>query len=338
MTFPWLAAVTELTNSFKLSCAHQTFCHPACVRRQTRAARRLMEAVRGMYGEKRERVEDMFTTSMEAEEEARKQKRQRKSESASTSPEHRRENHRERGQDQDTADTDRDDMKDGSKTAHSNPAFLKYLQLKVKYRLMLMTDPPVSIMQVKGLFHAPLSVVNKSSCIISDSLLESVLETCWRLLLHSSTDTAGCSAAVLVVASVKTPQRTVAILNRDLSDPAPDVRINACLKIQILWRSRYQIWPRLEENGQINMKIIPSQIEFTLPSPKIGIENLPVVDPPWMPKLKTKVENLTDIRRRGHVSRRKVVTPVRVLFPDDHLSHAVSEEAADGASAECSLR
>ena len=62
---------------------------------------------------------------------------------------------------------------------------------------------------------------------------------------------------------------------------------------------RYQIWPRLEENGQINMKVTPSQIEFTLPSPKIGIENLPVVDPPWMPKLKTKVENL-DIRRRGH--------------------------------------
>ena len=40
------------------------------------------------------------------------------------------------------------------------------------------------------------------------------------------------------------------------------------------------------------------QIEFTLPSPTIGIENLPAVDPPWMPKFETKVENL-DIRRRG---------------------------------------
>ena len=43
---------------------------------------------------------------------------------------------------------------------------------------------------------------------------------------------------------------------------------------------------------------IKPQIEFTLPSPTIGIENLPVVDPPWMPKFETKVENL-DIRRRG---------------------------------------
>jgi hypothetical protein len=63
---------------------------------------------------------------------------------------------------------------------------------------------------------------------------------------------------------------------------------------------RYQVWSGLEENGQINMKVTPSQIEFILPSPKIGIENLSVVDPPWMPKLKTEVENL-NIRRRGQV-------------------------------------
>lgn len=111
----------------------------------------------------------------------------------------------------------------------------------------------------------------------------------------------GCCAAVLVVASVRTPQATSSLLTRDLHDPNPQVRVNAILKIQVLWKFRYQIWQRLEENGQINMKVTPSQIEFTLPSPKIGIENLPVVDPPWMPKLKTKVENL-DIRRRGHVS------------------------------------
>ena len=275
VTFPWLTAVAQLTNSFNPHCSHQTFCHPACVRRQSRAARRLMEAVRSMYGERRDRLEDMFTTGLEGEEDSRKQKRPRKSESASTSPEHRR-----TGQAEELADSELE--QEENKMTESNPAFLKYLQLKVK-----------------GLFHAPLSVINKSSCIISDSLLESVLETCWRLLLHPSTDTRGCCAAVLVVASVKTPQRTVAILHRDLTDPAPHVRINACLKIEILWRFRYQIWPRLEENGQINMKVVPSQIEFTLPSPKIGIENLPVVDPPWMPKLKTKVENL-DIRRRGH--------------------------------------
>ena len=90
VTFPWLTAVAQLTNSFNPHCSHQTFCHPACVRRQSRAARRLMEAVRSMYGERRDRLEDMFTTGLEGEEDSRKQKRPRKSESASTSPEHRR--------------------------------------------------------------------------------------------------------------------------------------------------------------------------------------------------------------------------------------------------------
>lgn len=112
-----------------MSCTHQTFCHPACVKRQTRSARRLMEAVRAMYGERRERVEDMFTTRMETEEEARKQKRQRKSESLSTSPEHRRE--KERAGQEDTADNEKDELEDGQKENQTNNAFLKYLQLKV---------------------------------------------------------------------------------------------------------------------------------------------------------------------------------------------------------------
>ena len=88
-----------------------------------------------MYGEKRERVEDMFTTRMETEEEARKQKRQRKSESASTSPEHRRERDyvlpHLRGGQEDNMDTDRDDREDINKMNQTNQAFLKYLQLKV---------------------------------------------------------------------------------------------------------------------------------------------------------------------------------------------------------------
>jgi hypothetical protein len=54
------------------------------------------------------------------------------------------------------------------------------------------------------------------------------------------------------------------------------------------------VWQRLEENCQISMKVVPSQIEFTLPSPKLGIECLPVVDPPWLPKIKTKINTIHD--------------------------------------------
>ena len=47
------------------------------------------------------------------------------------------------------------------------------------------------------------------------------------------------------------------------------------------------------------MKVIPSQIEFTLPSPKLGIESIPVIDPPWTPKTKTKINST--IHEKGQV-------------------------------------
>ena len=58
----------------------------------------------------------------------------------------------------------------------------------------------------------------------------------------------------------------------------------------------------MEEGAQVSFKVPPPGIEFTLPSPKIGIESLPVVDPPWMPQVKTKVEEVTAISQETHVS------------------------------------
>lgn len=55
---------------------------------------------------------------------------------------------------------------------------------------------------------------------------------------------------------------------------------------------RYQVWPRMEESAHILFKVPPPGIEFTLPSPKIGIESLEVVDSPWELLVKTKVEEV----------------------------------------------
>ena len=56
---PWIKPITELINSFNLNCTHQGFCHPACFKRQNRAAKRLTRALREMYGEKVEYIEEM---------------------------------------------------------------------------------------------------------------------------------------------------------------------------------------------------------------------------------------------------------------------------------------
>ena len=68
-----------------------------------------------------------------------------------------------------------------------------------------------------------------------------------------------------------------------------------------MWKLRYQVWPRMEEGAHVTFKVPPPGIEFTLPSPKIGIESLPVVDPPWVPQIQTKVEEVT-ISQESHVN------------------------------------
>lgn len=49
------------------------------------------------------------------------------------------------------------------------------------------------------------------------------------------------------------------------------------------------------------MKVVPSQIEFTLPSPKLGIENTLVIDSPWETKIKTKINNTIHERNQVRV-------------------------------------
>lgn len=41
------------------------------------------------------------------------------------------------------------------------------------------------------------------------------------------------------------------------------------------------------------LKVPPPGIDFTLPSPPIGQSQCAVVDPPWMPHVKNKVEELS---------------------------------------------
>ena len=49
----------------------------------------------------------------------------------------------------------------------------------------------------------------------------------------------------------------------------------------------------MEANAHNLLKVSPPCIEFILPSPPIGTQFLQPVDPPWMPKAKTKVEEVT---------------------------------------------
>ena len=52
---------------------------------------------------------------------------------------------------------------------------------------------------------------------------------------------------------------------------------------------------RFYEWSMLDVQLPPPSIDFTLPSPTIGLPkaSLSVVDPPWLPHLKTKIEEVT---------------------------------------------
>lgn len=69
----------------------------------------------------------------------------------------------------------------------------------------------------------------------------------------------------------------------------------------------------MEEGAHLLFKVPPPGIEFTLPSPKIGIESLDVVDSPWELLVKTKVEEVT-INQERHVCYILTVSVLNLIY------------------------
>lgn len=166
-------------------------------------------------------------------------------------------------------------------------------------------EPPVILKyiktQVKEAFHAPIATLVKGAVVMSEDLFVDVLPVAWELLLEANQEVAASAASLFIIAAVRAPNQASELMHHGLQHSNSAIRINAILKFQVLWKLRYQVWPRMEEAAHVTFKVPPPGIEFTLPSPKIGIESLPVVDPPWMPQVKTKVEEVT-INQERHVS------------------------------------
>ncbi|XP_043466068.1 protein unc-80 homolog isoform X3 [Leptopilina heterotoma] len=314
--FPWMRVMVQTMNVMNFYCSHQYFCHPFCHRRQMRACSRLIQSVRKIYGEKFGvlNVNDMFDTEMEKKENGKKEKRSRKisdQTSGQISPKRKDSLGRKykidknldgsqsgrltgvtRDSSKDLADQDSErgaeaskiigpEMEEDNEMDKEPSPILKYVQT-----------------QVKNAFHAPLATLVKGAVVMSDDLFVDVLPVAWELLLESNQEVCASAASVFIVAAVRAPNQASELMHQGLQHNNTSIRINSILRFQVLWKLRYQVWPRMEEAAHVTFKVPPPGIEFTLPSPKIGIESLPVVDPPWMPQVKTKVEEVTISQER----------------------------------------
>ncbi|KAF7271721.1 hypothetical protein GWI33_015431 [Rhynchophorus ferrugineus] len=306
---PWLKVMVQISNNMYFFCNHQNYCHPFCHRRVMRGCSRLVKAARKIYGEEFGVIDDKFVSESEVKKKGhKKEKNNRKvsdQTSSQVSPIRRKDSVGKKdkidrnldgsqasklaSKDSSRDIADSDGGNGSSKNANDGkpteiPAILKYIQT-----------------QVKDAFHAPFAALLKGAVILTEENFSDIVPVAWELLLEMNQEVAAAAASLFILGAVKTPSQVTEIMQHGLTNSDPAVRINAILRFQVLWKMRFQVWPRMEENAHAVFKIPPPGIEFTLPSPKIGIESLDVVDSPWELLVKTKVEEVT-INQERHRS------------------------------------
>lgn len=146
---------------------------------------------------------------------------------------------------------------------------------------------------VKSLFHNPMSLLLKGALVLQPHMFVELLVLSWELLTESDQHVATTAAAGFIVSAVRSPEYATELLNKELTADEPLQRIRAINKFYLIWKARYQCWPRMEEGAHAFFKVPPPSIEFTLPSPKIALDTQPVTDPPWLPQTKVKVDEMT---------------------------------------------
>lgn len=133
----------------------------------------------------------------------------------------------------------------------------------------------------------------KGTLILPQHNFGDIFELTWELLLERDQHIATTAAVAFILSAMKCPERAIEIFEQELHHEEPSRRLNAINKFYVIWRARYQCWPRLEEGAHLYLKIPPPAIEFTLPSPKIALDSAPIIDSAFVPQIKSKVEEVT---------------------------------------------
>ncbi|KAG7310085.1 hypothetical protein JYU34_004625 [Plutella xylostella] len=274
--FPWLKVMVKFLNSFNYVCCHQNFCHPYCFRRNMRASARLMKSVQKIYGV--QFGPELDTPPAETTRGSARSRRQ---------PSHDRSVIETAGLAYKAAGVEHTLPPTAETPPITRPGAIPYPP----------TEPPAILKYIKGqvqdAYHTPLATLIKGATIMSEDMFAESAPVAWQLLLESDRELCASAASLFILCAVKSPVTATEIMHNDLKHTDPTVRINAILRFQVMWKLRYQVWPRMEEGASMTFKVPPPGIEFTLPSPKIGIESLAVVDPPWSPQVKDKDMEMT---------------------------------------------
>ncbi|XP_006022347.1 protein unc-80 homolog [Alligator sinensis] len=249
----WLHVMILLCNQQSFICTHIDYCHPHCYLHHSRSCARLVRAIKLLYGDTVDSLRESNTLNSVAR--GKKQK-ECSDKSCLRTPSLKKR----------VIDINLEGKKDSG--------MLKYIRH-----------------QVMSLSPAPLSLLIKAAPILTEEMYGDIQPAAWELLLSVDEHMAGAAAAMFLLCAVKVPEAVSDMLMSEFHHPETVQRLNAILKFHTLWRFRYQVWPRMEEGAQQIFKIPPPSINFTLPSPVLGMPSVPMFDPPWVPQCSGSVQD-----------------------------------------------
>ncbi|XP_078578406.1 protein unc-80 homolog isoform X2 [Branchiostoma floridae x Branchiostoma japonicum] len=286
---PWIDVIVQVANTSNFICEHKGFCHPDCYHRQQRSCLRLAKAVHTVYGAGM----DIRCRDEDTEQEMPSSMSVGRSSGVQGVPVER------------LAACHRYGWSDLAKSATSSDnGMLKYLQT-----------------QVLNPSQCALTTLVKAATVLVDDTFCDILPVAWELLLDSNQHVAKSAATLMLLSSVKIPEHVIELYVRELHHTDPTQRINAIKRWQILWNSRYHVWPSMEEGACF--KIPPPNIDFTQPSPPMGLGGCTVADPPWMAHCTMWDENITDDGQKRMFA---AAATSRTAQQDAHLHQVLLEE------------
>ncbi|XP_022101911.1 protein unc-80 homolog isoform X3 [Acanthaster planci] len=290
---PWIPIIVEIASKTNFICNHQRCCHPNCFERQKRNCYRLMKAVRYICGEDsilRPRDDDMDERMRRLD---GKGKRKESGQGHSTLR-----SFRELRRESTSSTLDRQvsvfrhqvaasTSRTNSAVALTSGSFPMELEWPKKE-----DSPQLKYLKTQAMFlwHSPLSLLTKAAPILTEDLFADILTLAWELLLDSSQQLAGSTAAMVLICAVKIPDTVTKLIAGEMHHQEAGQRADAIQRFAVLWRFRHQVWPRMEDKASLIFRVPPPNIDFTVPSPTIGVANIAVIDPPWMPVTTSDLE------------------------------------------------
>lgn len=324
--FPWIKVLIRMTNSFDMDCTHEGYCTANCIQRVYRQSQRLCESLTELYGygrkgkkvDRRKLLEEKWNAqqlSMRRSVHSRQSAAVPRRESAMVGqPEfaskaikallmekmmQEKEKEKEKEKEEKEAakkssvEQEEEEIPPEDEPEDVNKPMLDYLNS-----------------MVLKLMHAPLSAILKSCLLLNNEQFKQMIDVSWKLLLHQDPHVVVSAASIFIVACVRRSEDTLSVMKKAFDSADPTERTSAIRRFYTLWRNRFHAWLKMEEGAQSSFKVPPPGIDFTLPSPAIGQSQLAVVDPPWMPHLKTKIEELS-LKEEEHATSQTIMTMTR---------------------------